>query len=230
MRAPGLPGRRRGRRPRPARPADPGLHGRRRLVGAHDPGGCGAPATTPAGPASALNVGCSARGVERLEERLEALVQRQGQRAAVIGQSRGGSFAKVLAQLRPDLVAGIVTLGSPTLDPLNVHPLVRGGVEAVASAGRAGRTRPLPPRLPSAATAARASGSCTTVRCRATSASPPSTRAATASSTGARAWTRPREARRDPLEPLRHGRAPRRLRRHRGRAQELPAPRLEARR
>src|SRR5918911_11257 len=37
-----------------------------------------------------LNVGCSGGGVERLERRLEALVERQGQRAAIIGQSRGG--------------------------------------------------------------------------------------------------------------------------------------------
>ena len=65
-------------------------------------------------------------------------MQRQGRRAAIIGQSRGGSFAKVLAQARPDLVAGIVTLGSPTLEPLKVHPLVRGGVEAVARLGGLG--------------------------------------------------------------------------------------------
>jgi pimeloyl-ACP methyl ester carboxylesterase len=82
-----------------------------------------------------LNVGCSGSGIERIERRLEELVQRQGQRAAVIGQSRGGSFAKVLAQLRPDLVSGIVTLGSPTLNPLDVHPVTRTAVRAVASLG-----------------------------------------------------------------------------------------------
>jgi len=82
-----------------------------------------------------LNVGCSGLRVERIEARLEALVRRQGQRAVIIGQSRGGSFAKVLAQLRPDLVSGIVTLGSPTCDPLDVKPFVRGGVEAVARLG-----------------------------------------------------------------------------------------------
>ena len=82
-----------------------------------------------------LNVGCSGTGVERIERRLEELVQRQGQRAVVIGQSRGGSFAKVLAQLRPDLVSGIVTLGSPTLEPLNVHPVTRTAVRAVATLG-----------------------------------------------------------------------------------------------
>jgi pimeloyl-ACP methyl ester carboxylesterase len=82
-----------------------------------------------------MNVGCSGKGIDRLEQRLEQLVERQGQRAAVIGQSRGGSFAKVLAQLRPDLVSGIVTLGSPTREPLDVHPAVSAGVKTVALLG-----------------------------------------------------------------------------------------------
>ena len=80
-----------------------------------------------------LNVDCSGRAMERLERCLEEVVERQGRRAAVIGQSRGGGFAKVLAQRRPDLVAGIVTLGTPQLDPLAVHPLVRLQIEAVAA-------------------------------------------------------------------------------------------------
>jgi pimeloyl-ACP methyl ester carboxylesterase len=82
-----------------------------------------------------LNVDCSGRALDRLETCLEELVERQGQRAAIIGQSRGGSFAKVLAQLRPDLVSGIVTLGTPQLEPLAVHPLVRAQIEAVAALG-----------------------------------------------------------------------------------------------
>jgi triacylglycerol lipase len=85
-----------------------------------------------------LNVGCSGRGLAGLERRLEALVKRQGRPAVIIGQSRGGSFAKVLAQVRPDLVAGIVTLGSPTLDPLAVHPAVRAGIRGVALLGGLG--------------------------------------------------------------------------------------------
>jgi pimeloyl-ACP methyl ester carboxylesterase len=82
------------------------------------------------------NVACSDRSVVRLEARLEELVERQGRRAAIVGHSRGGSFAKSLAVRRPDLVAGIVTLGSPHADPLQVHPLVRANVEAVAALGR----------------------------------------------------------------------------------------------
>jgi pimeloyl-ACP methyl ester carboxylesterase len=56
----------------------------------------------------------------------------------VIGQSRGGSLAKVLGRRRPDLVTGVVTLGSPQLDPLAVHPLVRLQVEAVGALGSLG--------------------------------------------------------------------------------------------
>jgi triacylglycerol lipase len=84
------------------------------------------------------NVDCSAAVVMRLEERLERLVDEQGRRAAIVGQSRGGSHAKALASRRPDLVAGIVTLGSPQLEPLAVHPLVRLQVQAVAALGTLG--------------------------------------------------------------------------------------------
>jgi pimeloyl-ACP methyl ester carboxylesterase len=85
-----------------------------------------------------LNVDCSQASVSRLEEKLEGLVERQGQRAAIVGQSRGGHFARVLAKRRPDLVGGIVTLGSPLTDPLAIHPLVRAQVYAVGALGTFG--------------------------------------------------------------------------------------------
>jgi triacylglycerol lipase len=84
------------------------------------------------------NVDCSGAAVERLARRLEKLVREQGRRAAIVGQSRGGGLAKVLASRRPELVAGIVTLGSPQVDPLAVHPLVRAQVRAVATIGSLG--------------------------------------------------------------------------------------------
>jgi triacylglycerol lipase len=84
------------------------------------------------------NVDCSGATLNRLEERLEQLVGEQGRRAAIVGQSRGGSLAKVLGARRPDLVAGIIALGSPQLDPLAVHPLVRLQVRAVAALGTLG--------------------------------------------------------------------------------------------
>jgi triacylglycerol lipase len=85
-----------------------------------------------------VNADCGGAAVARLEERLEGAVREQGQRAIVIGQSRGGSFAKVLAVRRPDLVCGLVTLGSPHVKPLAVHPLVRLHVEAVSRLGSLG--------------------------------------------------------------------------------------------
>src|SRR5205823_2781843 len=84
------------------------------------------------------NIDCSAVAVERLEERLEVMAERRGQRVAIVGQSRGGNFAKVLAVRRPDLVSGVVTLGSAHLDPLAIHPLVRMQVYAVGMLGTIG--------------------------------------------------------------------------------------------
>jgi triacylglycerol lipase len=84
------------------------------------------------------NVGCSGAMMARLEERLDRVVEEQGMRAVLIGQSRGGALAKVLAVRRPDLACGLVTLGSPQVDPLAVHPLVRLQVQAVGALGTLG--------------------------------------------------------------------------------------------
>jgi triacylglycerol lipase len=84
------------------------------------------------------NVNCAGALLPRLEQRLERLVSEQGKRAAIVGQSRGGTLAKVLASRRPDLVTGVVALGSPQTDPLAVHPLVRLQVEAVGRLGSLG--------------------------------------------------------------------------------------------
>jgi pimeloyl-ACP methyl ester carboxylesterase len=84
------------------------------------------------------NVNCAGVLMPRLEKRLERLVSLQGQRAAIVGQSRGGTLAKVLGHRRPDLVSGVVALGAPQVDPLAVHPLVRLQVEAVSRLGSLG--------------------------------------------------------------------------------------------
>src|SRR3954467_2558551 len=84
------------------------------------------------------NVDCSSASAERLAERLECRATATGQKVAIIGQSRGGNLAKVLAVRRPDLVSGIVTLGSPQLDPFDIHPLVRMQVYAVGTLGTLG--------------------------------------------------------------------------------------------
>jgi pimeloyl-ACP methyl ester carboxylesterase len=81
------------------------------------------------------NIGCSQDACERLEERLEALAARTGSRVAIVGQSRGGVLARVVATRRPDLVSGIVTLGAPTVGMLRVHPLVLLQVGLVGALG-----------------------------------------------------------------------------------------------
>jgi triacylglycerol lipase len=86
----------------------------------------------------AVNVDCSQRAAEHLERRLECLAEDSGQKVAIVGQSRGGSFARVLAVRRPDLVSGIVTLGAPLKHQLAVHPLVRGSLYAMGLVGTVG--------------------------------------------------------------------------------------------
>jgi triacylglycerol lipase len=84
------------------------------------------------------NIGCSGEACERVEERLEALVERTGGPVTVVGQSRGGVLARAIAARRPDLVAGTVTLGAPTLSMLRVHPIVllQVGVLGALGTGR----------------------------------------------------------------------------------------------
>lgn len=84
------------------------------------------------------NIDCSQAAVTRLEERVEVLAECREQKVAIVGQSRGGNFARVIAVRRPDLVSGIVTLGSPQLDPLAIHPLIRVPVLAVGALGTLG--------------------------------------------------------------------------------------------
>jgi triacylglycerol lipase len=85
-----------------------------------------------------LNVDCSEAAVTRLEQCLEWFCHDQGEQAYIVGQSRGGTFARVLAVRRPDLVRGIVTLGSPHLAPLAVHPIVWMHGAALATLGTLG--------------------------------------------------------------------------------------------
>ena len=81
------------------------------------------------------NVDCSAAVCDALEQRLERLADVSGERVAIIGQSRGGIIARSLAKRRPDLVSGIVTLGSPNAGMLHIHPLVLGSIGVVGALG-----------------------------------------------------------------------------------------------
>jgi triacylglycerol lipase len=83
------------------------------------------------------NLDCSEEACARLEARLEDMAERHGERVIVIGQSRGGVLAKAVATRRPELVEGIVTLGSPSVSQLSVHPLVLAQVGLVGALGTA---------------------------------------------------------------------------------------------
>ena len=53
----------------------------------------------------------------------------------IIGQSRGGLYAKALASRRPELVNGIVTLGSPLRNMLALHPVVLAQIGMIGALG-----------------------------------------------------------------------------------------------
>lgn len=88
-----------------------------------------------------LNAGCTEDLVESLERRLATLVAREGGPLAVVGQSRGGVLGRLLATRRPDLVAVLITVGSPTLDQLAAAPQVLKQVDWLLRLNRTGRRR-----------------------------------------------------------------------------------------
>ena len=84
------------------------------------------------------NVDCTERGLERLDQELVGHAERHGRQVTIVGQSRGGVMARLLAVRRPDLVEAIVTLGSPLTDQLALHPLVRAQITVVGALGTLG--------------------------------------------------------------------------------------------
>jgi triacylglycerol lipase len=84
------------------------------------------------------NVSCTLEAALVLETRLEAIVTRRGSRVQLVGHSLGGMLARGIAYRRPDLVSGIVTLGSPMLAPGAHHLLLSLGVEALVRLSGAG--------------------------------------------------------------------------------------------
>ncbi len=85
-----------------------------------------------------LNVDCAEQAARRIERRLAQLAERTERRVVVIGQSRGGELARVLAVRNPDTVSTLVMLGSPVLDPLSIGPSVMNAVRSVARLGDMG--------------------------------------------------------------------------------------------
>ncbi len=67
-----------------------------------------------------FNVDCSNKVLHRLEARVERITERTGRKAALIGHSRGGHFAKALANRRPDLVCSVVSMGAGLDTPFDI--------------------------------------------------------------------------------------------------------------
>jgi triacylglycerol lipase len=88
-----------------------------------------------------FNADCGERTLGGIEVRLRRFAEHAGRPVVLIGQSRGGELARVVALRNPDLVGSLVTLGSPVLDPLRVDPLVLGAVRSVARLGDLGVPR-----------------------------------------------------------------------------------------
>jgi pimeloyl-ACP methyl ester carboxylesterase len=84
------------------------------------------------------NVGCTLTAAALLESRLEAIAIRRGSRVQIVGHSLGGMLARGLAVRRPDLVSGIVTMGSPMLAPGAHHVSLTAGVDLLVRLSRAG--------------------------------------------------------------------------------------------
>ena len=137
------------------------------------------------------NVGCTHEASEALERRIEAIAAKRGRKVTIVGHSLGGLMARGLAGRRPDLVDGIVTLGSPILAPGAAHPVLLFDLKVVTRLQRAGLGRMMGEDCTSGACARESWEQARVPLVRGV----PSRRcspAATASSTGAAAWTRRR--------------------------------------
>jgi triacylglycerol lipase len=84
------------------------------------------------------NVGCTRDAATELEARLESIAIRRGTRVSIVGHSLGGMLARGLAVRRPDLVSGIVTMGSPMLAPGAHHASLSFGIDVLVRLSRAG--------------------------------------------------------------------------------------------
>src|SRR3954469_10320290 len=88
-----------------------------------------------------FNFDCSNRMLLSLETRLERAADAAGREVALIGHSRGGHFAKALANRRPDLVSRVISMGAGLDTPFAISVPTAGAVAAV----RAMNARRSPP-------------------------------------------------------------------------------------
>jgi pimeloyl-ACP methyl ester carboxylesterase len=85
-----------------------------------------------------VNAGCTREAADRLERRIETIAIRRNRKVTIVGHSLGGMLARGLASRRPDLIEGIVSMGSPVLAPGAVHKVLAWDAEMLARLTRAG--------------------------------------------------------------------------------------------
>ena len=85
-----------------------------------------------------VNVGCTREAADRLERRLESIVLRRGRKVSVVGHSLGGMLARGLAARRPDLIDGIVSMGSPIVAPGAIHGVLEFSADMLTRLTSAG--------------------------------------------------------------------------------------------
>ncbi len=69
-------------------------------------------------------IACGQRAAIAAEDALARHVDATGEQVVIIAYSRGGQFARPVAVRRPELVRGLITLGSPLIRLLGAHPIV----------------------------------------------------------------------------------------------------------
>ncbi|HEU4512583.1 MAG TPA: alpha/beta fold hydrolase [Nocardioidaceae bacterium] len=84
------------------------------------------------------NVGCTQEASYALERRIEAIAIKRDRKVTIVGHSLGGLLARGIAARRPDLVDGIVTMGSPLLAPGAIHPVLAFDLAVVIALRKAG--------------------------------------------------------------------------------------------
>jgi len=84
------------------------------------------------------NIDCSETATARLSDRLRQLTCDHGRPLVIVGHSRGGMLAQVLARRHPDMVSGVVALAAPQREPLALHPALLAPTLSLGAAGSVG--------------------------------------------------------------------------------------------
>jgi triacylglycerol lipase len=85
-----------------------------------------------------FNVRSSEHMLAGLRRRINEIHKKDPSRITLIGHSRGGLLAKVIAQRRPDTIEQVIALGAPLADSSDVTPLTQAAVGVVRTANEIG--------------------------------------------------------------------------------------------